>query len=473
MKIAIIGGSAAGMFTSLILARAGHEVLVFERDHLKVAPDVESAASQAFRSTAPQIVQPHIVMARCRQLLLEHLPDVYDGLLAAGVAEAPISTQMPPSLADTSPLPGDERLTLLMTRRSTVDWVLRRAIVAEPRIEVRYGTTVIGLIAVPGQPPHVTGIRTKDSEFGADLVVDASGYRSPIDRWLQEIGARPAAKSWAECGIAYFSRNYRFRPGAKPPGIPQTRIVAGLDEFNAGIWGADNGTMQMAVAPLAVDHRFKTLMNPNVFTAVLRTIPTYSAWLDALEPISNVYTMGGLHNTLRRLVADGAPVVTGLHTVGDSVCTTNPTLGRGLSLALSDALDLRDTIEKFPDDRIAQTQAMDALVGEHVAPFYKDQAIVDAERMAMLRHIIFNAPRPDPPPALAGRVTFAQLRAAAQFDPTAFRALWRLHGMISLPEEIYTDPQIVETTRATLVHYGTGPSMAQPTREQLLAALAN
>ena len=48
--------------------------------------------------------------------------------------------------------------------------------------------------------------------------------------------------------------------------------------------------------------------------------------------------MPGLHNTLRRLVAGGAPVITGLHAVGDSVCTTNPTLGRGLSLALSGAV---------------------------------------------------------------------------------------------------------------------------------------
>ena len=75
---------------------------VLKRDRLQPAPDVESAAAAAFRPTAPQIVQPHIVMARCRQLLIEHLPDVYAGLLAAGVAEAPLRTQMPDSLSDTA-----------------------------------------------------------------------------------------------------------------------------------------------------------------------------------------------------------------------------------------------------------------------------------------------------------------------------------------------------------------------------------
>ena len=110
MDIAIAGGSAAGLFAGLLLARAGHQALVLERDFLQPAPDVESAAAAAFRPSAPQIVQPHIVMARCRQLLIERLPDVYAGLLAAGVAEAPLRTQMPDSLPDTAAWPGDDAL---------------------------------------------------------------------------------------------------------------------------------------------------------------------------------------------------------------------------------------------------------------------------------------------------------------------------------------------------------------------------
>jgi hypothetical protein len=191
----------------------------------------------------------------------------------------------------------------------------------------------------------VTGVRTAEGEIAADLVVDATGCRTAIDLWLNEIGARPSHVQRGECGIAYFSRHYRFRPGATPPGLPTTRIVAGLHEFNAGIWGADNGKMQMAVAPLAMDHRFRTARSPAVFTAVLRTVPTFAAWLDGLEPISDVFTMGGLHNTLRRLVVEGTPVATGLHALGDAVCTTNPTLGRGLSLALWEAVRLDGGID--------------------------------------------------------------------------------------------------------------------------------
>ena len=397
---------------------------------------------------------------------------MYDALLAAGVSEAPVATQMPASLSDTAARPGDERLTMLMTRRSTVDWVLYRAILREPRVTVRYGVRVTGLLTVPGLPLRVAGVRTGQGDLDADLVIDATGRRSPIDRWLAEAGATPTATWRSECGLAYFSRHYRLRPAAELPGGPTTRIVAGFDEFTVGIWGADNGTMQLAVVPLAADRRFRAVKRPEVFTAVLRTVPAYAEWLDVLDPISGVFPMAGLHNTMRRLVVGGVPVATGLHAIGDSVCTTNPTLGRGLSLALSGAADLLDIIDKHADDGPAQALELDGLAADHVLPFYQDQAAIDVARLATLRHAVFDAPAPDPAPVISDRVTYAQLRAAAPFDPVAFRAFWEIQGMIRRPEEVYTDPQVVVCTRKVLPYLGSRPAMAEPTRAQLLAALA-
>jgi 2-polyprenyl-6-methoxyphenol hydroxylase-like FAD-dependent oxidoreductase len=471
MRIVIVGASAAGCFASLLLARAGHEVLVLEKEGLELAPDVEAAAAAAFRSTAPQIVQPHLIMARCRQLLIEHLPDVYERLLHAGVVEAPISTQMAPTLADTTGQPGDEQLTLLMTRRSTIDWVLRRATIDQTGVTLRCGVAVTGLLTRSGQPRHITGVRTTEGDVKADLVLDTSGGRSPIDRWLKDIDAPPTATWWAECGVAYFSRHYRIREGATLPAPSTTRVVTPLDEFMVGIWGADNNTMLLALLPLALDHRFKTVRDPDAFTAVFRLLPMYANWLDALDPITEVYPMGAVQNTMRRLVIDGVPVATGLAAIGDAVCTTNPTLGRGLSFALSGAVDLLETLHEHCNDWTVQALAMDARVAEHIVPFYEDQAAIDSTRLALLRHAIYGAPAPEQPSLTAERVTYGQLRTAALYDPSAFRAFWRIMGMIRRPEEEYTDPQIVARTHETLREHGSGPQIVQPSREQLLAAL--
>jgi 2-polyprenyl-6-methoxyphenol hydroxylase-like FAD-dependent oxidoreductase len=412
-----------------------------------------------------------MIMPRGRQLLLGRLPDVYEALLAAGVVEAPLSTKMPATLSDRSPWPGDERLASLMTRRSTVDWVLRRAVLAERGVTLKSGARVVGVLVKPGQPPQVVGVHTDQGDVHADLVIDAAGRRSPIDRWLADIGAQPTASWFAECGAAYFSRHYRLRPGAEPPGLLTTRIVAGLDEFTVGIWGADNGAMQLAVVPLATDRRFRTLKDPEVFTAVLRTVPTYAAWLDALDPISPIFQMAGLHNTLRRLVVDGRPVVTGLHAIGDSVCTTNPTFGRGVSLALANAADLVDSVQSHPDDWTLQALALDQLVAEHIVPFYEDQANVDYARLMRLRHTILGDPAPTPPPLDPERVNYAQLRAAAAFDPCAFRGFWKVMGTVCHHDDVYTDPEVVACTHDALNQHGSGPPIVQPTRDQLLAAL--
>jgi 2-polyprenyl-6-methoxyphenol hydroxylase-like FAD-dependent oxidoreductase len=480
VRVTVAGGGAGGTLTALLLARAGHDVVLLEQDRMEPAPDVEQAACSAFRPMAPQVVQPHAVMARCRELLCERLSDVYQSLLAAGVVEVPIADWMPGTMADRSARPGDERLCPLLTRRSTFDWVLQRAVLDEPRVTVRPQTRVVGLLARPGEPPVVIGVRTDQGEIASDLVIDATGRRSPIDRWLTDIGASAAATWSAESGVAYFSRHYRIRPRAQLPGLPTTRIVAGLDEFTLAIFGADNAAMQIAVVPLAGDHRFRQIKDPDVFSAVLRTIPAGAAWLEVLDPISPVFPMGGPRNTLRRLVVDGRPVIAGLHPVGDSVCTTNPTFGRGLSLAMWGAADLADIIGQHPDDPLQQALALDARIAEHVVPYYQEQAAVDSGRLATLRHAIFREPAPLPAAHDPDRITFTQLRVAASYDPVAFRAFWRLMFMLGRPDDIYRDPHVVARAHEILHARGMDlipprghfdPQVASPTRQQLLAAL--
>ena len=159
-----------------------------------------------------------------------------------------------------------------------------------------------------------------------------------------------------------------------------------------------------------------------------------------------------------------------LHAIGDSVCTTNPTFARGLSVVMRTVVDLSEAIAAHPDDFDAQALTMDQSIGRNIAPWYSDQAATDAARLAMLRHTVLGEPSPVPSPA-EDRITFGELRQAGQLDPVAFRALWKIMGMLGHPTEIYQDPALVARVRRTLAVRTPAP-MAQPTRDELNTALS-
>src|SRR5262249_20865406 len=160
--------------------------------------------------------------------------------------------------------------------------------------------------------------------------------------------------------------------------------------------------------------------------------------------------MGGLHNTLRRLVVDGRPVALGLHVIGDSLCTTNPTFGRGLSLIMRNVTDLVEIVTEHPGDLREQAYAVDQAVAENIAPWYTDQAVGDAALLAQLRHTVFGDPAPVPTSPAADRITFGELRRAAPVDPVAFRGYFTIMGMLGHPDDVYRDRRLIAAVREVL-----------------------
>lgn len=470
MEAVVVGGSAAGLVTALMLARAGHEVELVDRDELQPAADAEAAAKTALRPAAPQLVHPHAYQPLARRILRDRLPDVYAALLDAGAEESSITDRMPPTLADRSAGPGDEQLTTLLARRSTLDWVLQSAAAAQPGLRLTGRARVAGLLASDYDPPRVLGVRTERGEHPGDIVIDASGRRSAVDQWLAGIGARTSETVFAECGAAYYTRHYRMRPGAPRPGPGRLALVGFLPFFTVAAFTGDNDTVTVALAPLVEDLPLKALRHPAAHDGVARMIRPVAKWLEVCHPASEVFAMGGLHNTLRRLVVDHRPVALGLHAVGDAVCTTNPTFGRGLSLAMQGAVDLVAVLAEHPDDPWAQAHAMDAAVTAQIAPWYADQAAADSARLASIRRALRGEP-PVPLPDLAGGVTPAHLVAAAMVDPDLYRVFASLIGMLRRPSDVYGDPDTAARVRAVCAAADVSPPGLGPSRADLLAAL--
>ncbi|MFE5588210.1 NAD(P)/FAD-dependent oxidoreductase, partial [Kitasatospora sp. NPDC056531] len=383
-RVAVVGGGIGGLGTALMLGRRGHTVTLFEQDARQAGEDPDQDFYHWNRPRVPQAVQPHSFLSPVRTVLRTETPEVYADLLARGAREYHDFDwfgEHPPHRD------GDDELVTLRTRRIVLEAALTAAVRREPAVEVRRGVRVGGLVIEEGDPARVTGVRVGGEKHLADLVVDASGRRSPVPGWLVAAGCRPPVVDSHRTGIAYLCRWYRLRPdGPRDPGVQNGSAAAFA---LAGVFPSDNDTFAVNVVLSTGDPTRGALTDPDVFEAVARRFPACAAWLDLdPEPQSAVLAMAGLDNRWTSLVDEDGPVVTGLVNAGDSLIHTNPTLGHGAALALRTA----QYLGAHADEVAADPAGYHAWTTEHLRPLFDAQVTADH---ATERRLTEDAPPPD------------------------------------------------------------------------------
>jgi 2-polyprenyl-6-methoxyphenol hydroxylase-like FAD-dependent oxidoreductase len=136
---------------------------------------------------------------------------------------------------------GDEDLVTVRTRRIVLEAALTAAVWRESTVEIRRGCRVRALTLRDGHPARVTGVQVGADMHRADVVVDASGQRSPVPAWLIAAGCRPPVVDSHRTGIAYLCRWYRLHGhGPRDPG--QVKTGSASPFALAGVFPSDNDT---------------------------------------------------------------------------------------------------------------------------------------------------------------------------------------------------------------------------------------
>jgi len=404
--------------------------------------------------------------------------ELYAELLAAGASEIVNYDLMPPAITDRARRPIDDDIVMLGIRRVVLEHHLRRA-AAAAGVEIRSSSPVASL--VPGASvrdgiPHVAGVVLEDgTTVTADLVVDCGGRRSPLPRWLDELGAAAPPEQVVEDGLMYFGRYYRLNEGESFPkhGPPLTDI----GYLFALTFEADDGWFAIALAVHSEDKAMRALRDNEAFERAMQLLPATSVWRTPglSTPMSDVSSMSGIDDRWRDLVVDGAPIVTGLVAVGDSLVATNPAFGRGSSLAWICGRALVDVVAAHADDPLALALAQHEQTSSLSRVWFDQQVAMDSTRLEGMRRILAGEPAPEADPTDPMATIPIGLALASGRDPDVFRAMGKIAHILEDPMQVLGDPAVFAKAIEAYEARGDAPGLgdAGPTRDELVAALAS
>ena len=161
-------------------------------------------------------------------------------------------------------------------------------------------------------------------------------------------------------------------------------LSLGLSGYWAIAFLHDDGAFSITFTHDGVDKRLRLLRHDDVFDEAVRAIPLLSEWIEPsrAQAISRALPGGRLYNTYRgQLDASGRPALPGLISVGDAVCTTTPLAGRGVSLALMQARQLVQMLDRHDTDIATATTQFDRWCLRNIRPWFDDHRHTDTERM--------------------------------------------------------------------------------------------
>ena len=356
MRTVVVGAGPTGLFLATALARRGHEVVVVDRD-----PGPPPGSETIWqRKGVMQFDHAHTFRRQTIDVLGAEMPEVLDDLAAAGARVA---------------AGADDRPVALLCRRATFERVLHQRAARQPGVRLHCGH----VDRIEQSDGKAVGVAVDGRNLPAGLVIDASGRSSRFTD-----GIRPRAEG-EDCGAVYVTRQYRLHTSTDTgPMNSPIGLTLGFPGYWAIAFLHDNGTFSITFTHDGTDKGLRMLRRDEVFDAAVRTIPQLSEWIDSsrAQPISRALPGGRLYNTYRgQLDTTGRPVLPGLISAGDAVCTTTPLAGRGISLALMQARELIDILDCNDADIITATRQFDRWCEDHIRSWFDDHRYTDSDRL--------------------------------------------------------------------------------------------
>lgn len=456
-----MGGGWAGLAASLAVSREGHDTSLIEGDSFEDGASW-ARAFEWHRPGLSHFFQPHAFLPRAYKELSGMFPDVLQRVLGNGGYEVDLARKIP---QPHDRVPEDDDLKAVGARRPLLEWAFRLAIFEEAKVRIVGSTRVEGLSMKGGR---VAGVETAGGVMDADLVIDATGRNSHLNRWLQRQGLSALAEDSTDCQVLYYCRYHVFKDGGHMPEGPWPfgpRGDTGYGGYNT--FFGDNNTFGVVLMAPAWDKSFRILRFEDAWMTFASSMPFLDQIVaeEVSTPITPVMPVGQLHNKLVHF-HDQGPAVVGVLPIGDALVHTNPMFAWGLSSALIHVAHLVAALRDSSSDPSAVADRYFEGIGALSTSCYTQAVEIDRIRSTRWRGENLDL-RPD-----GDKTAFVTVAGAVASvsDPDVFRAVMRKAMLLDDPSALQKNDQMLGTIEAVFdsaVVAGLPPPPGPPRDEML------
>ncbi|MEH7745986.1 FAD-dependent oxidoreductase [Neobacillus drentensis] len=339
----IIGGGISGKLAARVVSDFFKEVMIIERDYEPQGPIP--------RKGAPQGEHLHALLQAGEHGLEALFPGITKKFHSSGAVKINSTQDLAWFHHGVWKLRFNGGSTTTLQTRPHLEWHIDQYIKAIPNVTFLYNHTVQNYVynEVKNQ---ITGVDVIDSSGGeknltANLVIDASGVNSLSSSWLNKRGVSiPEQK--VKIGLSYISKSFYLPENDERdwkikivyPNPPHEKIGGTISKVEGNRYIVTLNGYHNEVNEKDV------VKNNNDFMELTKKLPKLDIYRELKDavPLSSTSIYRVPHIVWRRFDKVKS-LPDGLLLIGDTVCRIDPVFGQGMSIAVLEALKLKELLQ--------------------------------------------------------------------------------------------------------------------------------